>query len=123
MYCTNCGFKAETQAKFCFQCGKLLNTANPTDTENNDRLGDDEYLKKFHEVNKNNNEIYVEKIPLNTKQNDKDDDFKNNDVARNLKRNYFFVFLFCFVMAFVVNQPVFWVFFMILSAILFPYKK
>ena len=110
MYCTNCGFKAETQAKFCFRCGKLLNTANPTDTENNDRLEDDEYLKKFHEVNKNNNEI-------------DDDDFKNNDVARNLKRNYFFVFIFCFVMAFVVNQPVFWVFFLILSAILFPYKK
>ena len=112
MYCTNCGFKAKTQAKFCFQCGKLLNTANPTENENNEKLENNEYLKKFHEVNKNN-----------TDQDDKDDDFKNNDVAKNLKRNYFFVFLFCFVMAFVINQPVFWVFFLILTAILFPYKK
>ena len=95
---------------------KGLKNKNPSDKasniENNEKLEDYEYLKKFHEVNKNKiDEDY------------KDDDFKNNSVARNLKGNYFFVFLVLLVMAFVLNQSVFWVFFLILSAILLPYKK
>ena len=80
--------------------------------ENNEKLEDYEYLKKFHEVNKNN-----------TDQDYKDDDFKNNSVSRNLKQNYFWVIVVCVVLAIGLNQPVFWIFFLILSAILFPYKK
>ncbi len=34
------------------------------------------------------------------------DDFKNKDVARNLKSNFFFVFIVCFILAFVLNQPI-----------------